>query len=125
MISPRERESYALEVIVTDFNIQSLMEKVVRSFDPAKAAGIDARIQFHLTGRQAGDWVATIRDQKLSVEPGSTTDPTLMFSADTQDVLDVFSGKLDPMRAYMQGKVQFKGDMGLAMRLVSMFRKLE
>jgi putative sterol carrier protein len=111
------------EEFVTDFNIQSIMEKIVRLFDPAKAAGMDARIQFHLTGQQAGDWVATIRDQKLSVEPGTTPNPSLMFSADTQDVLDVFTGKLNPMQAYMQGKVQFKGDMSLAMRLASLFRK--
>jgi putative sterol carrier protein len=110
---------------VTDLNIQSIMEKVVRSFVPEKAAGVDARVQFHLTGRQAGDWVVTIRDQKLSVEPGTVADPNLMFGADTQDVLDVFTGKLDPMKAYMQGKVQFKGDMGLAMRLMSMFHKPE
>jgi putative sterol carrier protein len=110
---------------MTDFNVQSIMEKVVRAFVPEKAAGIDARIQFHLTGNQAGDWVATIRDQKLAVEPGSTPDPNLMFSADTQDVLDVFTGKINPMQAYMQGKVQFKGDMGLAMRLAGMFHRLD
>jgi putative sterol carrier protein len=110
---------------MTDFNIQSIMEKVVRAFVPEKAAGIDARIQFHLTGSQAGDWVATIRDQKLAVEPGSIPEPNLMFSADTQDVLDVFTGKLNPMQAYMQGKVQFKGDMGLVMRLAGMFHRLD
>jgi putative sterol carrier protein len=110
---------------VSDLNVQGIMEKVVRAFMPEKAAGVDARIQFHLTGHQAGDWVATIRSQKLSVEPGTTPDPNLVFGADTQDVLDVFTGKLDPMKAYMQGKVQFKGDMGLAMRLMSMFRKPE
>jgi hypothetical protein len=29
------------------------------------------------------------------------------------------------MQAYMQGKIQFKGDMGLAMRLMSIFRRAE
>jgi len=101
------------------------MEKVVRAFQPEKAAGVSAKIQFHLTGNQGGDWVATIHDQKLIVEPGTTDDPNLEFGADTQDVLDVFSGKLNPMQAYMQGKVQFKGDMSLAMRLMSIFQRPE
>lgn len=108
---------------MTEYSIQSLMEKVVRAFQPEKAAGIDVQVQFHLSGSQGGDWVATIREQKLSVEPGTTGDPDLEFSADTQDVLDVYGGKLDPVQAYMQGKVQFRGDMGLAMRLVGMFQR--
>lgn len=117
MIPPEEREG-----VVTE-SIQSIMEKVARSFDPNKAAGIDVTVQFQLSGAQGGDWVATVRDQKLVVEPGLTQNPNLVFRANTQDVLDVFSGKLNPMTAYAQGKVQFQGDMNLAMRLVSLFRK--
>ena len=83
--------------------------------------GIDARVQFHITGNQPGDWIATIRDQKLAVEPGTTENPNLRFSADAQDVMNLFNGKLNPMQAYMQGKVQFQGDMGLAMRLAGLF----
>jgi putative sterol carrier protein len=99
------------------------MEKVMQAFQPEKAAGVNAKVQFHLTGNQGGDWIAMIRDQKLNVEPGTTADPNLVFSADSQDVLDMFSGKLNPMQAYMQGKVQFKGDMSLAMRLMGMFQR--
>jgi sterol carrier protein 2 len=110
---------------VTEHTIQSLMEKVVRAFQPERAAGIDAQIQFHLSGDQGGDWVATIRDQKPSVAPGTTPNPNLMFSADSQDVLDVFTGRLNPMQAYMLGKVQFKGDMNLAMKLASLFKRPE
>ena len=109
---------------MTDLSVQAIMEKVVRLFVAEKAAGLDARVQLHLTGSQAGDWVVTIRDQKLSVEPGTTPDPNLMFGADTQDIFDVFTGKLNPMQAYMQGKIQFNGDFGLAMRLASMFQRL-
>jgi putative sterol carrier protein len=108
---------------VTEQNIQSMMETVVQSFQPEKAAGIDAKVYFHLSGNQGGDWVATIRDQKLMIEPGTTQNPDLMLSADTQDLMDLFSGKLKPMQAYMQGKVQFKGDMGLAMRLAGLFKR--
>ena len=108
-----------------NITIQALMDKVVRAFQPEKAAGIDAKIQFNLTGAQGGQWVATIRDQKLSVEQGTTTNPTLTFGADTQDILNMFTGRLNPMQAYMTGKVQMKGDMGLAMRLASVFKRPE
>lgn len=108
---------------MSDFDMQSVMEKVVSAFQPEKAAGIDATVQFHLTGEKGGDWVAAIKDQKLSVTPGTAPNPNLSFSADAKDLEAIYTGKLNPMQAYMQGKVQFKGDMGLAMRLMNLFKQ--
>jgi putative sterol carrier protein len=99
------------------------MQQAINGFQPQNAAGIDAQVQFHITGAQGGDWVATIRDQKLMVESGVSPSPNLSISADTQDIFDLVGGKLNPMQAYMKGKVQVKGDMGLAMRLMSVFKK--
>jgi putative sterol carrier protein len=39
-----------------------------------------------------------------------------------QDFVDMTSGKLDGMSAFMSGKLRISGDMGLAMRLQSLFR---
>jgi putative sterol carrier protein len=107
---------------VTQNNLQSLMDQAIGAFQPEKAAGINAKVQFHITGNQGGDWVATIQNQKLSVDQGTTPNPNLTLSADTQDIFNVVSGKLNPMQAFMQGKVQVKGDMGLAMRLMDLFK---
>lgn len=108
---------------MTELNLQMLMQQAINAFQPENAAGIDAKVQFHITGNQGGDWVATIRDQKLVVEQGVTTNPNLAISADTQDIFNLVGGKLNPMQAFMQGKVQVKGDMGLAMRLASVFKR--
>lgn len=108
---------------MSEISIQEMMEKVIRAFQPDKAAGVDACIQFHLTGNQGGSWSATIKDQRLIVESGTVRDPNLSFSADTKDLMDMFSGKLKPMQAYMSGKVQMVGDIGLAMRLVKLFKR--
>lgn len=107
---------------MTDNNLQALMQQAIDAFQPEKAAGIDAKVQFHITGNQGGDWVAVIQNQKLSVEQGTTTNPNLTIGADTQDIFNVIGGKLNPMQAFMQGKVHIKGDMGLAMRLMDLFK---
>jgi len=104
-------------------NLQLLMQQAINAFQPENAAGINAKVQFHITGNQGGDWVATIRDQKLVVETGVATDSNLTISADTQDIFNLVGGKLNPMQAFMQGKVQVKGDMGLAMRLMNIFKR--
>jgi len=46
----------------------------------------------------------------------------LKMSGDAQTVMDVFSGKQDGVRAYMQGKLRVAGDMSLAMRLTGLFK---
>jgi putative sterol carrier protein len=99
------------------------MQQAQQAFQPEKAAGVDAKVQFHITGNQGGDWVGTIQNQKLDVTQGSVPNPNLTISADTGDIQNLLSGKLNPMQAFMQGKVQIKGDMGLAMRLLDLFKR--
>lgn len=108
---------------MTELNLQSLMQQAQNAFQPDKAAGINAKVLFHITGNQGGDWVATIKDQKLSVENGVIQDPNVTISSDTQDIFNLVNGKLNPMSAFMQGKVQVQGDMGLAMRLLNLFKR--
>jgi putative sterol carrier protein len=106
---------------MTDLSIQSLMDRLCGAFVPERAAGMDATVQFDLKGDQGGVWVVTIRDQSCRVEQGRTGQANLTFSAEAQDALDVLSGKMDPMGAFMRGKLRLAGDMGLAMRLANLF----
>jgi putative sterol carrier protein len=103
-------------------NLQEIMEFAVKSFQPERAEGIDAVIQFNITGDQGGDYIATIRDKQLKVEPGVASNPRLTMGANAQDLLNMFNGRMNPMQAFMQGKVQVRGDMGLAMRLADVFK---
>jgi putative sterol carrier protein len=103
-------------------NLQSIMDQVIRLFNPERAAGIDAAVQFYISGDQGGDWFAVIRNQELTVAQGTVPNPKLTFKANSQDIVNMFNGKANPMQAYMQGKVQVQGDLGLAMKLAEVFR---
>lgn len=39
----------------------------------------------------------------------------------TKNALDLLSGELNPMMAYMMGKLKIKGDMGVAMKIAQAF----
>ena len=39
-------------------------------FKPEKSAGIDVVAQINITGVEGGNWIVTIRDQKLQVTKG-------------------------------------------------------
>jgi putative sterol carrier protein len=104
-----------------EITIQHLMDLLPKAFLPEKAAGVSATVLFDLAGEKGGKWGVTIKDQTCAVVPGPLENPRLTLSANAQDLLDIFTGKLDAMKALMSGKLHMLGDMGLAMKLMSYF----
>jgi putative sterol carrier protein len=101
--------------------IDALINRLPAAFLPEKAENTLAIIQLVLSGEGGGDWIIKIEQGSCNVEKGTAANPSLLFSATAQDCLDVFSGKLDGMRAYMSGRLRLQGDMSLAMRLSKLF----
>ncbi len=102
--------------------IADLMSKMPGAFLPEKAPGLEAVIQFHFTGAEAGDWYAEIKDGKVTVQQGVHPSPRMTLTADSSDYIKIFTGELDGMRAFMEGKLKLAGDLNLAMKLTQMFR---
>ena len=102
--------------------VAELMEKMPGAFIPEKAQGVDAVIQFKFTGEEAGDWVAVVKDGKVDVERGTHPSPKMTLTAESADYVKIFTGELDGMQAFMQGKIKLAGDLNLAMKLTQMFK---
>jgi putative sterol carrier protein len=99
------------------------MEKMPEAFLPEKAQGVNALIHFKFTGEEAGDWNARIVDGKVEVGQGEPSDQaTMTLTADSNDYVRIFTGELDGMQAFMQGKIKLGGDLNLAMKLMQMFK---
>jgi putative sterol carrier protein len=105
-----------------EITVKELFERMPRAFLPENAAGVDAVIQFNLSGEGGGDWIVTIRDQKCTVEEGITPNPTMTLRADAQDYKNIILGKLDPMAAFMQQKVKLSGNLNMALALTKYFK---
>jgi len=105
-----------------DPTILEFMTRMAAAFDPAQASGIDAAIQARLTGAQAEEWIVTIQDGKCNITPGIAPSPRLTVTCDSGDFVKIFSGQLDGMQAFMQGKLRIAGDMGLALKLLNLFK---
>ncbi len=102
--------------------VAELMEKMPGAFLAEKAQGVDAVVQFKFTGEEAGEWFAVIKDGKVDVERGSHPSPKMTLTADSADYVKIFTGELDGMQAFMQGKIKLAGDLNLAMKLTQMFK---
>ena len=105
-----------------EITVHKLMNRMPKAFIPENAAGVNAVIQYHLSGEEGGDWVVTIRYQECTVEPGVTENPTMTLRAEAEDYKSVILGKLDPMAAFMQQKLKLTGNLNLALGLTKFFK---
>jgi putative sterol carrier protein len=91
-------------------------------FDAGKAAGTNATVQYDISGEGGGTWHAVISNGTCTVSEGPATNPTLTLQMSAQDWLDMTAGKQSGQMLFMSGKLKLKGDMGLAMKLPSLFK---
>ncbi len=107
---------------MSDITVKEMVFNHEKAFRPDVAEGVDAVIQYRLTGDEAGDYIITIKDGKCSVAEGIADNPTMTLTADGKDFGDVLLGKANGMQYFMQGKLKLSGDLNLAMKLTSFFK---
>ena len=91
---------------------------------PEKAGTTNAVIAFDLSGEGAGKWWVRVHDGVAESGKGEPPEaPKLTLKASVQDWVNIMTGKLDGMSAFMQGKLKTEGDLSLAMKMQSMFRR--
>jgi putative sterol carrier protein len=107
---------------MADISVEQLVRNHEKAFRPEAAEGVDAVIQYHLSGDEGGNWIVNIQDGKCTVAEGQAENPKMTLTADAQDFKDVLTGKANGMQAFMQGKLKLAGDLNLAMKLTSFFK---
>ena len=101
-----------------------IVEHLPQYLVPEKAGSTRATIQFDLSGDQGGKWWVKIHDGVAESGKGEASEPaTLTLLAEAGDWVKIMTGQLDGTAAFMQGKLKIKGDMGLAIKFQSMFKR--
>ena len=106
---------------MADIDVKQTMKAIPNHFNAEKAKGVSGIVQCIFSGDQASDWVITIEGQECKVEEGITPNPDLTLKADAEVGAKILTGEMDPMRAYMLGKVKVFGDLSLGMKLTNFF----
>ena len=103
---------------------QQIFDSMPQALVPEKAGSTKAVIQFDLSGDQGGKWWVKIHDGQAESGKGDAPEaPQLTQMADAMDYVKISLGQLDGTAAFMQGKLKIKGDMGLAIKMASLFRR--
>jgi putative sterol carrier protein len=101
--------------------VKDTFDQMPSRFRADRAAGTNATIQYDISGDGGGTWNAVIKDGTCAVSTGPAGSPNLTLQVGAQDWIDMSTGKQNPQMLFMSGKLKLKGDMGLAMKLGSMF----
>ncbi len=106
---------------MVDITVKKLINVLPKVFISENAKNTRASIQIIATGSEGGEWGIHIINQTCRVEEGQVDNPDFSLIATADDILKIFLGELDPLRAYMQGKIQFKGRIKHALALTDIF----
>lgn len=92
-------------------------QRATENVDAATAP--NAVYQFNITGDGGGEYNLDLTKGKTSdfVGQGKHDSPGATITVSSEDWLGMLNGTLNPMQAFMSGKIKIDGDMTLAMSL--------
>jgi putative sterol carrier protein len=102
-------------------NAAEIFAQMPEAFLAEKAGDLSATYQFNLSGEGGGDWAVAVADGACTVIEGQAEKPNVTISMDADDFAKMISGDLQPVVAFMQGKIKLQGDTSLALRLQELF----
>lgn len=102
-------------------NLREFLEAMPRALDPAAARGVNAVLQFDVSGPER--FVAHIRieGQQASFHEGPAAQADVIIRTPSDVWLAVCQGTLDGAQALMDGKYHVEGELTLLMRLRELF----
>ncbi len=104
--------------------IEEIMQRLPAAFDPARAQGLRANVQFDFTNDGGKKYLVRIADGKCTVEEGELANPEATVITSQATYQAVAEGSLNVATAFMTGKLKVKGDLQLLMRFQQIFHRL-
>jgi len=100
---------------------KEFFEKVLPAkFKPEKAKGFEAVAQVNVVGVNGGNWIITVKNQKIDTKEGVDSKPDITLKMADTDFVALVNGKLNALTAFMTGKLEFAGSMSTGLRLLDM-----
>ena len=104
--------------------IDEIMQRLPQAFDPTRAQGVKANVQFDFSSDGGKKYVVRIADGQCTSEEGEIANPDATLIASQATYQAVSEGRLNVATAFMTGKLKVKGNMQLLMRFQQIFHQL-
>lgn len=96
-----------------------IFAKMPARTDTSKIVGVNATVVFDLSGDNGGQWTVKVADGQVAVEDGAAASAAATIKMTSADYVAMMSGSLNPMMAFMSGKIKVEGDLNTVMKLQS------
>ena len=102
-------------------SVKDVFNGMQARFKPAAAKGMNAVFQFEITGEGGGSWNAAIKDDTCQVTEGKHASPTVTLTMASDTWLGIVNKQVNPIQAFMGGKLKLTGNMMLAQKMQDLF----
>jgi putative sterol carrier protein len=99
--------------------IETWISRLPSRWSPGAMKDRSGTIVLRLSGEGGGVWHVTLAGGKLAIGAGEAVNPTAVLECPATDMLDLLSGKLQPMPAFLYGRLRFSGDLDFLQQLYS------
>ncbi|MEW6657512.1 MAG: NAD(P)H-dependent oxidoreductase [Thermodesulfobacteriota bacterium] len=102
---------------------RELLEAMPGALNAEAAAGLTATFQFEVSGGENFTAHLRIDNGAATFQEGPASQPDVIIKTPADVWLAIARGEMDGAAAFMTGKFQVEGDLGLLMQMESLFRK--
>ena len=117
----RQYMSQPLDQSLFPDTAKELIERMPLGFDPVVAGGLEADIQFDLSGEGGGKMVLSVSKGQCTVREGEAASPTLTIYSPADVWLKVARREINPGMAFIKGLYRAEGDMELLVKMSQLF----
>ncbi len=100
---------------------QEVFDSMRANFRADKAAGLNVRYQFNISGARGGTWSIAVKDGRCQFQKTKIDKPDVTLIVSDDDWVALSNGRLNGTWAYVTGRLKIRGDQGLARKLDELF----
>jgi len=101
---------------------KQITQNLPHYYQPQLSAGLQAVIQFSITGAETFDSFLHIHSTECAYTEGVANAPDIVIMADTVMWMDILKGKYTAQKAFMIGGIKVRGDFMLLSKFDSLFK---
>ena len=102
---------------------QEIINAMPGAFLPAKAGNTKALVQLDLKGENGGQWVIDVANGQCRVRQEVAAKPDVTVTMAGDDFAGLYRNEINPVQAFMSGKIKVAGNVGLVMQLMNWFER--
>ncbi|MCL2576427.1 MAG: NAD(P)H-dependent oxidoreductase [Defluviitaleaceae bacterium] len=120
--APKAAEKQSVRVTKSGETVQSLTKRLPEFFNSQLSAGLQAVIQFNITGSETFDGAISIHSTECTYIEGNVPAPDIIIMSDAAIWQDVLKNKNSAQKAFMTGGIKVRGDFVLLSKFDSLFK---